>query len=441
MTRTVRTVSFTAAAVVAAAMVASCGSAPTRASEVVTVFGTLSDADVDDFMASVDGFESATGIDVRYVGSSNFEADLLERLRRGDPPDLALLPQPGLLDTLVEDGFALPWTGELADPAVEGVPTELVELVGFGGDVYGAWYQLTLKSLVWYSPRVFAIRGLEVPTSWDELTSMTDDLAAGGTTPWCIGIRADGATGWVATDWVEDMVLRFAGPEVYDGWVSHEVPFTDDAIVAAVERFGAIALSPDQVAGGNRAAVELTIEESARELLERPARCVLHHQASFLPRLVGRSVTIAPDGDLWAFPMPAADGGEAPLVVGGSVAVRFSDDDDVDQLARYLTTADAGARRAARGGFVSPRSTVTLDDYSSAFDRYVAELVADADVVRFDASDRMPPEVGVGTFWTGMTSWLGGARLRSVLTEIDESWPVTLLRPALPPDGTGSDDG
>ena len=97
------------------------------------MFGTLSDADVDDFMASVDGFESATGIDVRYVGSSNFEADLLERLRRGDPPDLALLPQPGLLDTLVEDGFALPWTGELAEPAVEGVPDELVDLVGFGG--------------------------------------------------------------------------------------------------------------------------------------------------------------------------------------------------------------------------------------------------------------------------------------------------------------------
>ncbi len=435
-----RTVGLAAVVAVAVASVASCASEPGRSARVVTVFGTLSDADVDDFMASVDGFESATGIDVRYVGSSGFEADLLERLRRGDPPDLALLPQPGLLDTLVEDGFALPWSGELAAPAVEGVPDELVDLVGFGGAVYGAWYQLTAKSLVWYSPKVFADRGLEVPTSWDELTSMTDDLAASGTTPWCIGIRADGATGWVATDWVEDMVLRFAGPEVYDGWVAHEVPFTDDAIVAAVERFGTIALSPDQVAGGNRAAVELSIEESARELLERPTRCVLHHQASFLPRLVGQGVTIAPDGDLWAFPLPAADGGQAPLVVGGSVTVRFSDDDDVDQLARYLTTAEAGVRRAARGGFVSPRSTVSLDDYSSALDRFVAESVAEADVVRFDASDLMPPEVGVGTFWTGMTSWLGGARLRAVLAEIDASWPVPLTRPAVPPSGSGDGD-
>jgi alpha-glucoside transport system substrate-binding protein len=429
------------AAVVAATTLASCSSRPVRSSSVVTVFGTLSDADVDDFMASVTDFESSTGIDVRYVGSSNFEADLLERLRRGDPPDLALLPQPGLLDTLVEDGFALPWDGELAEPAVAGVPDELVDLAEFGGDAYGAWYQLTLKSLVWYSPRVFAERGLDVPSTWDELTSMTGALAAGGTTPWCIGIRADGATGWVATDWVEDMVLRFAGPDVYDGWVTHEVPFTDDAIVDAVERFGAIALSPPLVAGGNRAAVELTIDESARELLQQPTRCVLHRQASFLPRLVGTSgLTVAPDGDLWAFPMPAVDGGRAPLVVGGTVAARFSDDDDVVQLARYLTTDEAATRRAARGGFVSPRSSVTLDRYSSMLDRFVAELLMEADVVRFDASDLMPPEVGVGTFWTGMTSWLGGARLRSVLADIDASWPVALTKPAIPFDAGGTDD-
>jgi alpha-glucoside transport system substrate-binding protein len=220
---------------------------------------------------------------------------------------------------------------------------------------------------------------------------------------------------------------------VYDDWVSHRVTFSDDAIVDAVARFGAIALSPDKVAGGNRAAVELTIEESARQLLEQPTRCVLHRQASFMPRLLGRSdLVVAPDGDLWAFPMPAVDGGEAPLVVGGTVTVRFSDADDVDQLARYLTTGDAATRRADRGGFVSARSTVALDRYSSTLDRFVAELLLEADVVRFDASDLMPPEVGVGTFWTGMTSWLGGARLRSVLADIDASWPVELTKPAVP---------
>jgi alpha-glucoside transport system substrate-binding protein len=417
------------AAVVPASLVG-CDSRSAAPREVVTVFGTLSDEDADDLVDSLADFERSTGIDVRYVGSSNFEADLFERLRRGDPPDLTLLPQPGLLDVLVEDGFALPWRDDLAEPAVAGVDERLVDLATFGDDVFAAWYQVTLKSLVWYSPRIFAERGLTVPTSWDELETMTGELATAGTTPWCIGIRADGATGWVATDWVEDLVLRFAGPEVYDSWVTHEVTFTDPAIVAAVERFGSIALNPSMVAGGNRAAVELTLVESARQAASSRPPCVLHRQASFLPRMLDRSVDIAPDGDLWAFPLPADGGGEAPLVLGGTVVVRFADDDEVDQVARYLTTDDAAAKRAEVGGFVSARSTFAADRHGTEFDRYVAALVRDAEVVRFDASDVMPAEVGVGTFWTGMTSWLGGARLRSVLAEIDASWPTSLLRPA-----------
>ena len=428
-----------ASAAVALALAACGGNTPTSG-VVVTVFGTLSDADVDDVAASMVEFERATGVTVRYIASSNFEADLVERLRRGDPPDLALLPQPGLLDTLVDDGFALAWDGPLTEPAIDGVTPELADLVTFRGDVYGAWYQLTLKSLVWYSPRVFAERGLDVPTSWDELDTMTAELSAGGTTPWCIGIRADGATGWVATDWVEDIVLRFDGPDVYDDWVRHRVLFSDREIVDAVERFGAIALSPTMVAGGNRAAVELTLTESARQLITPDAPCVLHRQASFLPRLLAADIAaddvdIAPDGDLWAFPLPAVGGGPAPLVVGGSVVVRFSDDDAVDRLAEYLTTDDAAARRADRGGFVSARSTFDIERYTFELDRHVAELVRNAEVVRFDASDRMPPEVGVGTFWTAMTSWLGGARLSAVLADVDASWPMVATKPAIPPSG------
>lgn len=428
-------------AVAVPAALVGCDSRSTTPREVVTVFGTLSDEDADDLVESLADFERATGIDVRYVGSSNFEADLFERLRRGDPPDLALLPQPGLVDVLVEDGFALPWRDDLAEPAVAGVDDALVELVTFDGDVFGAWYQLTLKSLVWYSPRNFAARGLEVPTSWAELDTMTGALATAGTTPWCIGIRADGATGWVATDWVEDLVLRFAGPDVYDAWVAHDVLFSDPEIVAAVERFGSIALNPSMVAGGNRAAVELTIVDAARQAASANPPCVLHRQASFLPRMLDRRVDVSPDGDLWAFPLPADGSGEAPLLVGGTVVVRFADDDEIDQVARYLTTDEAAARRAEIGGFVSARGTFAAERHGTEFDRYVATLLRDADVVRFDASDLMPAEVGVGTFWAGMTAWLGGARLRSVLADIDASWPVPLLRPAVPPASTDAADG
>jgi alpha-glucoside transport system substrate-binding protein len=404
---------------------------------VVSVFGALSDADADAFMESVRGFERETGIDVRYVGSSNFESDLLERLRRGDAPDIALVPQPGLLTAIVEEGFATPWTGDLAEAAAS-MDERLVELASVDGQLFGAWYDLTLKSLVWYSPREFSARGLEVPDTWDELTEVAADIAASGTPPWCVGIRDGGATGWVATDWVEDLLLRFSGPDVYDSWVAHEVDFTDPAVQEAATLFGAIALDGDSVYGGNRAAVEFSTVESARQLVTAPASCLLHRQASFLPRMIGSEVTVAPDGDVWAFPLPAKDASSsAPLVVGGNLIVKFSDDAHVNAVAGHLVSDDAARSRVAAGGFVSPLESIALDDYRLPLDRAVAEWLRDADVLRFDASDLMPPEVGAGTFWSGMTAYLGGARLISVLQSIDDSWPVLTAVPiAIPASGS-----
>ena len=397
---------------------------------VVTVFGGLIGEDAQAFVNSLRTFERNSGIDVRYVGSSNFESDLQERVRRGDAPDLALVPQPGLVTDLAEDGYALPYDGDLARAAGSDVDERLLDLVRVNGDLYASWYSLAPKSLVWYSPRQFAARGLQVPTTWDDLLALTDEIAATGQAPWCIGVRDGGATGWVATDWVEDLVLRREGPDVYDQWVAHDVPFSDERIAGAVEAFGAIALDSARVAGGNRAAVEWTVQRAAQGLLGSKPACLLHRQASFLPDLLGSAgegVTIAPDGDLWVFPFP--DDGPSTMLVGGTVIARFSDRPEVRELAAYLASNDAAEQRAGTAGFITPLESFDLARYPDALDRTVASWTRAAEVVKFDASDLMPAEVGVNAFWDGMTAWLSGARLTATLGQIDAAWPASLTRP------------
>ena len=409
---------------------------------VVTVFGSLTDGDADAFIASLHSFEDQAEIDVRYVGSSNFEADLLERVRRGDPPDLALIPQPGLLETLAVDGLALPYDGDLAVAATSDIDPRLVQLTTVGGMVYGSWWSVDPKSIVWYSPRQFHSRDLPVPNTWDELLSLTDRIAQSGTAPWCLGVRDGGATGWVATDWVEDLVLRFAGADAYDQWVGHKLPFTDPRISAEVERFGSIALNAQRVNGGNRAAVEITVSDAARGLLGNAPKCLMHRQASFLPDLLGspaKGVDISPDGDLWAFPFPGPAGSTTTMLVGGTMVARFAERPEVRAAAKWLTTADAAAARASRGGFISPLESFDPAQYPNELNSMLAGWTADAEVLRFDASDLMPPEVGVGAFWRGMTAWLGGARLSTTLAAIDAAWPAFAV-PYTPSD-RGTSDG
>lgn len=430
---------------VASSLVVACSDGTDRTDRpVVTVFGNLTAGDADAFLASLSAFERSAGVDVRYVGSSNFEADLLERVRRGDAPDLALVPQPGLLESLVNDGLALPYDGDLAAAATTDVDPMLVDLATFGKVVYASWYSLDPKSLIWYSPRQFARRGLTPPTTWDGLLALTDEIAAGGIAPWCLGVRDGGATGWVATDWVEDLVLRFAGPDTYDAWVAHDVDFTDAKIATAVEQFGSIALSAPRVQGGNRAAVEITVADAARGLLGATPKCLLHRQASFLPDLLGsagQGLDVAPDGDLWVFPFPVAEQ-DAPttMLVGGTMVARFADRPEVRQVAQYLTTTEAATRRAARGGYITPLESFDPAVYPSALNRTIGEWTRSAEVLRFDASDLMPPEVGVGAFWTGMTAWLSGARLTTTLAAIDAAWPTAAAVPYTPGD-RGSSGG
>jgi len=421
--------------------VAGCGTAARHSRRpVVTVFGSFTDHEAAAFTASVRTFERETGIDVRYVGSDRFETDLLERVRRGDPPDLAVIPQPGLVRSLAEEGYLLPYDGALATAAATDIDPRLVDLATVGGQVYGSWYSVTPKSLVWYSPRQFAARGLSAPATWDDLIALTDTIAASGAAPWCLGVRDGGATGWVATDWVEDIVLRFAGPDVYDRWVTHDVSFSDAEITDAIERFGAIALNPQRVNGGNRAAVEFTVQQAAQQLLGRSPKCLLHRQAGFLTDFLHGSVDVAPDGDLWAFPFPGPAGADSSMLLGGSLVSRFADRPEVRQLAEYLTTPEAARERAAQGGFISPLESVAPDAYPSALNRTIAQWTLDAAVIRFDASDLMPPEVGVSAFWAGMTSWLGGARLSTTVAQIDQAWPRPTTKPA-PVEDRGDSEG
>ena len=418
-------------------------STPAQQRDIVTIFGGLTDEEADLFVASLREFERDTAIDVRYVGSSNFESDLQERVRRGDAPDLALVPQPGLVQELAADGYALPYDGDLAEAATGDVDTRLAELVTLDGSVFASWYSVAPKSLVWYSPREFTARGLEVPTTWDGLLALTDEIAASGTAPWCLGVRDGGATGWVATDWVEDLVLRTAGPDVYDAWVAHDVEFSSRHIATAVAMFGAIALDGSRVSGGNRAAVERTVQQAAQGLVAGRPECLLHRQASFLPDLLGSAgegVEIAPDGDLWVFPFPGEAGAEATMLIGGTAIARFTDTPAARQVAAYLASPAAAAQRAAEPGFITPLQSFDPALYPDALDRTLAEWTNSATVVRFDASDLMPAEVGVGAFWEGMAAWLSGARLAPTLAQIDAAWPVVAPTPYTP-DTLGDSDG
>ncbi|GEK80467.1 alpha-glucoside ABC transporter substrate-binding protein [Agrococcus baldri] len=393
----------------------------------VDVYGTILDAEADRLNESWAEFEDCTGIDVVYEGSSEFEAQINVRVQGGNPPDLAIFPQPGLLASVVGTGSVLEAPEAVQANAQEFWTEDWQNYGTVDGTFYAAPLMASVKGFVWYSPSVWEENGWEVPTTLDELDELTATVAESDVTPWCVGFGSGEATGWPGTDWIEDYVLRLHGPEVYDQWITHEIPFNDPMIVEAMDRVGELIKNPDYVNGGiGDVSTIANTDFGEAGLPVMDGECAMHHQASFYEGFWSddNSVEVAEDGDVWAFILPGTEADASAVTGGGEFVGAFSDAEEVVAVQTYLSSAEWANSRVSLGGVISANSGLDPANASSPLLQSAVETLQDPETTfRFDGSDLMPGAVGSGTFWSGLIDWITGEETQSVLDQVESSWP------------------
>ena len=375
-------------------------------------------------------FTAASGVAVSYSSSEGYEQQLIIDAEAGSPPDVAVLPQPGLIGDLAAKGFVVPLGEETSAWLAEnyGAGPSWAALGTYAGPdgakaLYALPYKADVKSLVWYSPDNFTDAGYAIPATMEELMALTDRIVADGGTPWCIGLGSGGATGWPATDWVEEMMLRTQPPEVYDAWVSNELPFNSPEVVGAIEAFGWFAKTDAHVAGGAAAVAATDFRESPLGLFASPPGCYMHRQASFIPSFFPEGTELGTDADFFYFPAYAEKDLGAPVLGAGTLAFIMKDSEAARAFIEWLKTPIAHEVWMAQTGFVTPLKSVNTDLYGSEALKKQGEILANATTFRFDASDLMPGAVGAGSFWTGMVDYVGGKSAQEVADAIQASWP------------------
>lgn len=394
----------------------------------VTVNAQWIDAEEENILSVLTPFEEATGIDVTYEGLTDYETVLTVRVEGGDAPDIAQIAQPGKMRQFAEAGQLVAISDWINMDQIRADYIEsFVELGSYESDMYGLFFKGDLKSIVWYPVQAFEEAGYEVPATWDELVALSDQIAGDtGTTPWCISMEHGDATGWVGTDWIEDILLRTAPPEVYDQWVTHEIPFNDPEVLEAAEYMSQIWFADGYVYGGNTSINSTFVGDTQTPMFaEGGPECWFHKQAAWIPDFWPEGTEAGVDSSFFYFP-PIEDEFGSPVLGAGDQWMMFHDRPEVRALVEFLATADAARPWIERGGFVSPNSSVPLEWYGSFPNNELAAIMADADTFRFDASDTMPAEVGQGSFWQAMIDWVAanGAGTEDVLQAVEDSWPA-----------------
>lgn len=397
--------------------------------EEVFVFGPWLGADAELIESVFAYFEYATGADVVHAGSDSFEQQIVIDIEGGSPPNIAIFPQPGLAAEMAAEGALVPLGEELEQAVVDNYAAgedwaALGTYANADGEeeFYAVAYKVDLKSIVWYVPDNFADAGYEVPTTMEELLALSDQIVEDGGTPWCIGLGSGDATGWPATDWVEDLLLRTQPPEVYDGWVTNEIPFTDERIVSAIELFGQFAKNDDYVVGGAEAVASTDFRDTVQGLFTVPPECYLHRQASFIASFFPEGTEVGVDADFFYFPAFEEQDLGNPVMGSGTLFTITDDSEATRALMEFLTTPLAHEIYMAQGAFLTPHQGVNLDAYATDVVRQQGEILLNADTFRFDGSDLMPGAIGAGAFWTGMVDYVSGASAAEVAADIQASW-------------------
>ena len=399
----------------------------------VTIFSSEDGVDeATGIQRALDVFAAESGIAITHTGARDFSEQINAQAVGGNPPDIAMFPQPGKVRDFAAQGFLLP-----LDPAVDAAvrpqwPAGTLEAYSVDGTAYALQVKTDLKSIVWYNTQVFADGGYAIPTTLDELVSLSNTMIADGQTPWCIGIESGPATGWVFTDWMEDMMLRIEGPEAYDQWTTNELKFDDPRVIAVGEAILDLWNTPGSTyaAGGSIAATAHSADNGA-PLAD--GTCAMVRQASFFAAFLPEGTAVGPDGlvNTFYFNFPAPDGSE-PVLTAGNSAAAFNDRPEVWAVMEYLGSTEYAherqkAQREIKGGdasgFLSANLNVDLSLWNDLEATFI-DVLLNASPARFDGGDSMPAAVGSGSFWTEGTSAVNGDKsVADAFKAIQATWP------------------
>jgi len=422
---------FSIASLAVAALAASVAIMPSAtAADKVSIFGGFGGDQAKGFQAELDAFGAANGIDITYTQLASYDTDIRVKVKAGQAPNIGMWPQPG---GLLEYSSVLEQIDGLKSVDLDAIKKSLVPgwagLAKKGGKTYGLPVSANVKSLVWYNPANFKAAGLTVPKTDADLTALTTKIKAKKLGyPWCIGIESGGATGWAATDWMEEYVLRYGGESQYTAWWKGKLPWSSATVQKAAKKFAQVALTEGNVNGGGKAIAATGFGDTANLFKTDKNKCFMMRQGSFITDFFPDAIKAAYKANdftnVGVFKLPAPAGTTDAVLGGGDLAAAFDDNTATQKVLNFILSdkLGQGAMLKTYPSYLSAHKTFPSAGYKNPITKEIAGILSSAKLFGFDGSDLAPAVVNA-TEWTELTNWISGKKTqKEAFAAIDASW-------------------
>jgi alpha-glucoside transport system substrate-binding protein len=411
-------------------VLAACGSGGSGGnSKTVTIWLSVDPPIVDGFKKVLVPEAKKEGITVKIKKVNNINQLIMTAIQANNAPDIALIPQPGVVSEIVKRNKATALDNVVDMSTLKSsMAAGTLDAGTVNGKLYGLLVSMNVKSLVFYNKKAFEAAGYKAPTSLAELEQLTDQIKSKGGTPWCMGIQdPGGASGWPATDWIEDLIMHQSGASTYNDWVSHKVKFDSDPVKEAGQEMDKLLFTKGNVAGGQKGIANSNWQTVANPMFASDTKpgCWLLKQGNFITAFFPKDVQSNLDARVGVFGFPPKDAsGENPTLGGGDLATLLNDSANSKKVMKMMADKDLGSVAGKAGDYISPHKDFDTSIYPNTIVKGAADVAYKSTAVLFDGSDAMPASVGAGSFWKEMVAWCAGDEdLDTALKNIDSSWP------------------
>ncbi len=415
------------------ALLAACGgttsasSIPTNSTKTLSLLTTWGGEEQASFKAVVAPFTQSTGITVNITATRDVNAQLTILLRGNNPPDIAILPNPGKMQELAAQHKLLALDSFLDMNQIHNdYASSWIDLGSYGGKLYAIFFKAANKGTVWYNPAQFTSNNYTTPATWQDMITLSNTIASSGKYPWSMGVESGAASGWPSADWVAQIFANQSGPAQYDKWVAHTIPWTDASVKNAFQYFGQIAHGNHYINGSPQSILATNFQPASYAPFQSPPTAYMYYLGDFTEGFITTQFPkLQPETEFNFFPFPTInDQYKGAITVGADVVVAMRNGDSIHQLVKYLATADAQAIWVKRGGFTAVNKNVPISDYPDAVSQASVKMLTSAPIVKYGAGDLMPAQVQTD-FWKGLLTYIqDSSQLNTVLGNI-ESTAVT----------------
>ncbi|MGN6250777.1 MAG: ABC transporter substrate-binding protein [Marmoricola sp.] len=370
-----------------------------------------------------------SAVKIKWDTVTNINQVIITKIQAGSTPDIAFIPQPGVVAQMQQLNAIKPLDSMVDMSSLKSsmVPGSL-DAGTIDGKLYGLLVSANVKGLLFYNKPAWTKAGWKAPASIPELESLVGKMKAkGSTAPFCMGIGADTATGWPATDWFETLFMKYFGADAYNKWISHDIKFDSPQVHKVADEFAQLLFTKGNTYGGQDAITSNGFDTAGNGLFTNPPNCWMYNQGSFITGFFPKDVQKNLDQSVGVFGFPPATaGGDNPVEGGGDMMTVLNDTKNVEMVAKMLSQTDIGVEAAPTSSFISPHKDFDVSKYPNDLTRSIAKVLYGTTSFLFDASDAMPAQVGAGAEWKELTAWISGQEdINTALKQIDQAWPAS----------------